>query len=111
MTPAPKFFCESCGAEVARNAKACPSCGKFFASVKCPACGFSGDTGIFRDGCPACGYAVPGAKPVPGSAGCVPPAARAGKKKADHTDPLPWWVYLVSLLFLLSLIAFILFQR
>ena len=34
-----KFFCESCGAEVPRNARFCKKCGRFFASVRCPNCG------------------------------------------------------------------------
>jgi len=52
----PHFFCESCGKEVARSAKNCPACGSAFASVLCPACDFSGEEGLFKGGCPACGY-------------------------------------------------------
>lgn len=53
-----KFFCESCGSEVPRNAKVCPVCGKFFASVRCPKCGKIGSADNFKNGCPFCGYAV-----------------------------------------------------
>ena len=52
-----KFFCEYCDTEVPQNAKFCPRCGHFFASVRCPACGKTGDHGEFTNGCPACGYA------------------------------------------------------
>lgn len=55
-----KFFCEFCGSEVPRKAKTCPKCGKFFASVMCPKCAHTGTTEEFKNGCPKCGYAVPG---------------------------------------------------
>lgn len=54
-----KFFCENCGAEVPGNSKFCRQCGRFFASVRCPACGITGPNEKFRKGCPNCGYAVP----------------------------------------------------
>ena len=53
-----KFFCESCGSEVPRNSRVCPTCGKFFASVRCPQCGKTGTNEDFKKGCPSCGYAV-----------------------------------------------------
>ncbi|NLC93365.1 MAG: zinc ribbon domain-containing protein [Treponema sp.] len=53
-----KFFCESCGSEVPANSKFCPTCGKFFASVRCPKCGKTGFNEEFKNGCPNCGYAV-----------------------------------------------------
>lgn len=53
-----KFFCESCGSEVPRNSRVCPTCGKFFAAVRCPQCGATGSNDDFRDGCPRCGYAI-----------------------------------------------------
>ena len=52
-----KFFCENCGAEVPQNAKFCRNCGRFFASVRCPSCGFIGIADSFSKGCPSCGYA------------------------------------------------------
>lgn len=53
-----KFFCENCGSEVPQNARVCKRCGKFFSSVRCPACGTTGSPGKFSSGCPTCGYAV-----------------------------------------------------
>lgn len=53
-----KFFCECCGSEVPRNSKVCPTCGKFFAAVRCPKCGRTGTNDDFKAGCPTCGYAV-----------------------------------------------------
>lgn len=57
--PKAKYFCENCGSEVAANARFCPKCGKFFSSVRCPECGFTGDVKTFINGCPQCGYAMP----------------------------------------------------
>jgi len=118
----PKFFCEFCGTQVKQNDKVCSHCGKFFSSVKCPSCGFIGDSRIFRDGCPACGYAIAG------NSGSGSSGKRAGRGKAprwpktnaqdqgakdtpDATDPLPWWVYLASMLLLAGILALILLQR
>ena len=53
-----KFYCESCGSEVPQNAKFCGTCGKFFTFVRCPNCLFTGESKIFTNGCPKCGYAV-----------------------------------------------------
>jgi predicted RNA-binding Zn-ribbon protein involved in translation (DUF1610 family) len=81
-----KFFCENCGSEVPLNAKLCPKCGRSFSSVRCPACGFVGEEGLFGKGCPACGYRVDGN----GSNGWeryIPTAAQHG---------LPLWVYVVT---------------
>jgi ssDNA-binding Zn-finger/Zn-ribbon topoisomerase 1 len=50
------FFCESCSALVPPFAERCPRCGKFFDSVKCPKCLFSGSVKDFLNGCPACSY-------------------------------------------------------
>jgi hypothetical protein len=51
-----RYFCDGCGKEVPRNSKRCPSCGKFFAAVQCPSCGYQGEAGDFDAGCPRCGY-------------------------------------------------------
>ncbi len=53
-----KYFCENCGSEVPAKAKFCPKCGKFFSSVRCPECSYTGDTKEFIHGCPNCGYAM-----------------------------------------------------
>ncbi len=52
-----KFYCENCGAEVAQNARFCNKCGRFFSKVRCPACGKTGSSNAFVNGCPSCGYA------------------------------------------------------
>jgi hypothetical protein len=94
----PRFFCEHCGSEVDRDARACPRCGRFFASVRCPACGFSGEEKLFAKGCPACGYsAFPSA-----------PAGPPGGKKV-RSGPLPLWVYLFSVFALLCVFAALFF--
>ena len=54
----PKYFCESCGEEVPSDAKFCKKCGSFFAAVRCPQCGFTGNQNTFKNGCPKCHYAV-----------------------------------------------------
>jgi ssDNA-binding Zn-finger/Zn-ribbon topoisomerase 1 len=91
----PRFFCDNCGAEVGRNAGKCPRCGRFFGSVRCPACGFTGEEGLFKNGCPSCGYSSPG-------------GMRAGGRRKENraADSLPLWVYLVSILALLCAAAF-----
>ena len=86
-TKSPRFFCESCGAEVPRDAKDCPKCGKSFASVRCPSCGFIGEEALFREGCPACGYSAS----TSGSAANLPELEH--KKLAAG---LPLWVYILT---------------
>ena len=53
------FYCENCGEQVAVNSDECPRCGVLFKAVKCPRCGFTGGAGLFRKGCPSCGYLQP----------------------------------------------------
>ena len=121
-----KFFCESCGSEVPRNSKTCPTCGKFFASVRCPQCGRIGSNEDFKNGCPTCGYAV---NPDDGfghgsSGGFMGTGAGRGKNgrygsrsllglgknksasvKGGYVESsLPWWVYLVSIVILVVLV-------
>ena len=107
MNKNPKFFCENCNAEVRRDAMICPHCGRFFASVRCPSCGFTGTHKDFKDGCPSCGYAVgTNSKHTTNSA-----AKRIKKRKIralqyggrdagvrTDTDPLPLWIYGLVLL-------------
>lgn len=121
-----KFFCESCGSEVPRNSKTCPTCGKFFASVRCPQCGRIGSNEDFKNGCPTCGYAVnPDDGFGHGSASGFMGAGAArgrngrygsrsllglGRTKSSAASgsyvesSLPWWVYLVSILILVVLV-------
>ena len=54
------YFCENCGSEVGANARFCPKCGRFFSSVRCPKCGYTGATTAFKNGCPKCHYAMNG---------------------------------------------------
>ena len=122
-----KFFCESCGSEVPRNSKVCPTCGKFFASVRCPQCGRIGSNDDFKNGCPTCGYAInPDSGLAHGSSGIFAPANRrnsgagrygsrgllglsrnkSGQASGGYVESsLPWWVYLVSIIILAILIA------
>lgn len=93
----PRYFCEHCGAEVARNATVCPVCGRFFSSVKCPKCGFTGKPALFRLGCPNCGY----------STSFSDGESSTGSKVLSPPGPLPFWVYILSLTALLiALVVF-----
>ena len=113
-TPAAKFFCESCGAEVPADAKFCKKCGKFFSSVRCPVCGTTGSNEKFKDGCPNCGYAV-GRKP-----GVYKPEKNKISKdvkkqflsEIDKRNPpknfdgaLPSWVYAILLVLLVGILG------
>lgn len=51
-----KFYCQNCGEEVPIDADHCQKCGKEFASILCPECGYSGASNKFENGCPKCGY-------------------------------------------------------
>lgn len=118
-----KFFCESCGNEVPRNSKTCPSCGKFFASVRCPNCGRTGSNDDFTNGCPTCGYAVnpdslgAGGAYRPFLSGSKSNSKYTGKNNLDfsifkgrknnsyHPDSgLPVWVYAFTVFVLLILV-------
>lgn len=104
-----KFFCEHCGEEVPQSARFCRKCGRFFASVRCPACGFTGKQEQFSKGCPKCGYAVGGSHKG-GSRGLANgrPAKSKGRfpfhlpefsggpasdRAQQQEDSLPGWVY------------------
>jgi hypothetical protein len=92
----PRFFCENCGAEVPRNAKNCPNCGRFFASVRCPSCGFTGGEALFKGGCPVCGYSASAGK------GRILPWP---KKKKIPAGTLPVWVYVTAVLALIVVLG------
>jgi len=87
--PDPRFFCENCGAEVPRDGEKCPQCGRRFASVRCPACGFIGETAQFKGGCPSCGYST-----------ANPPSNSKKQKnfpeKKKAAASLPFWVYILT---------------
>jgi predicted RNA-binding Zn-ribbon protein involved in translation (DUF1610 family) len=110
MKKSPRFFCENCGAEVGRNEKACPRCGKFFASVRCPSCGFTGAEGLFTKGCPLCGYSAPPAGHIPGPRK-KPPLFKAPRYAAPRFEAgaLPLWIYLLSVFALICVVIVIFF--
>ncbi|MDR2552032.1 MAG: hypothetical protein LBD31_02550 [Treponema sp.] len=81
-----RFFCDNCGTEVSRGSDRCPQCGRFFASVRCPQCSFTGEEGLFKKGCPRCGYCVP-SKPDP---------SRIPAKQSKAPARLPLWVYILA---------------
>ncbi|MDR3336239.1 MAG: hypothetical protein LBT16_03445 [Treponema sp.] len=95
----PHFFCENCGTEVPLHAKSCPGCGRAFQAVRCPACNFVGEEALFKGGCPVCGY-------IPSNG---PERANQGKTTAcKAAGALPPWVYIVSALAALAVVALIL---
>jgi predicted RNA-binding Zn-ribbon protein involved in translation (DUF1610 family) len=99
LKKSPRFFCDNCGEEVSRQAKSCPNCGRFFASVRCPACGFTGAEGLFLSGCPICGYSTPvSGEPPPKRGFFTEPPER------EDAGPLPLWVYIVALATLAAVI-------
>jgi len=98
----PHFFCETCGAEVARNAKDCPQCGSLFASVLCPACNFAGEEALFRDGCPVCGYSS-----KPGRESGMKPVNFPVQRKP--AGALPVWVYILTAAAFTGIIAALIF--
>jgi ssDNA-binding Zn-finger/Zn-ribbon topoisomerase 1 len=102
MAKKPRFFCDNCGAEVDMSAKSCPQCGRFFASVRCPKCGFNGKDGDFVRGCPVCGYSAVPAK-SPGASGRRAPPGRKGA--GDAAGPPSFWVYLLAALALICVLA------
>jgi len=104
----PRFFCENCNEEVPRNAKNCPKCGRYFASVLCPSCGFSGEETLFREGCPACGYSSKDKQ------GRDPPWRDAGglegfPESKKPAGALPFWVYIVTAAAFTAILAALLF--
>ena len=96
MSRSPHFFCENCGTEVPRKAAKCPGCGRYFSSVRCPKCGFSGPENLFGGGCPLCGYSSKN------FAGAAEDEAMGREQKrnapAESAGALPLWVYVVTAL-------------
>ena len=117
MKTQPKFFCENCNAEVRRDAMICPQCGRFFASVRCPECGFTGTHKEFKKGCPSCGYAFTSdvqenqkgnTKKIKKKKFSIMRYAGNEADVRTDTDPLPLWVYGL-VLFLGAALAIIFF--
>ena len=99
----PKFYCDNCGTEVKNGTSACPHCGRFFSSVRCPACGFSGDDKLFFKGCPACGYSAPGSR------GGVRKKQSKNKFLDVAVGSLPFWIYLFSAAAFIGVIVWLIF--
>ena len=99
MNKNPRFFCDNCGTEVGSEIKACPYCGRVFASVRCPSCGFSGPDNIFENGCPNCGYSSSKTK--------TPKIIKAKPqvKEPPKPEPLPFWTYIAAFLTFFGIIA------
>jgi uncharacterized membrane protein YvbJ len=107
----PLFYCDGCGAEVSQDAIVCPKCGRKFTSIRCPACGFSGDETLFSYGCPKCGYQV-----LPGKGRHknkrIEAASRRNKDPAGTTasgDALPIWAYFLTIALFIFALSFLLF--
>jgi len=104
MKKKPRFFCDNCGSEVGRDQKACPKCGRFFAAVRCPSCGYTGSDEMFQGGCPMCGYSAP----PPDSKNVNPDKKKKNPSgSSGSAEPLPAWTYIISIIVLLALIALI----
>jgi uncharacterized membrane protein YvbJ len=107
----PLFYCDSCGAEVSQDALACPKCGRKFASIRCPACGFSGEEDLFSDGCPKCGYQVLPGKSRRKNKRTASVSRRGGKasRVSASGGALPVWAYLLTIAFFILALSFLLF--
>lgn len=97
----PLFFCENCGSPVHRDAKKCPHCGRFFSSVRCPSCNFTGSEALFSEGCPMCGYSSPAERDGGGT--------HRNNLEFQNTiqgpvKPLPWWTYGITFLALVTVL-------
>ena len=102
-----RFFCESCGTEVAHSAKTCPSCGKTFTAIRCPRCGFEGGARQFASGCPACGYLNVLPPPGEGTGQTATPRAERPRVRAFSLPRfrLSARFYRVALLLLVALLV------
>jgi DNA-directed RNA polymerase subunit RPC12/RpoP len=106
----PLFYCDSCGAEVSQDAPSCPRCGRKFASIRCPACGFVGEESLFDNGCPKCGYQVLPGKGRHKNKNIIA-ASRRGTKTARQAagGELPVWAYFLTFAFFILALSFLLF--
>ena len=112
----PKYFCENCGEEVAANARFCPHCGKFFAAVRCPSCGYMGSVNDFKNGCPRCHYAMSqediyGPGQVPSflqekntKKAKKPKKQRSRAARKNSSSDVPTWLLVASVILLIGLI-------
>jgi predicted amidophosphoribosyltransferase len=93
----PRFFCDNCGYEVGNEVKTCPHCGRIFASVRCPACDFTGAEKMFLNGCPMCGYSAEPSKPAI--------IRTKVKKPKRYSEPLSLAAYIIIGIVVLGAIA------
>jgi predicted RNA-binding Zn-ribbon protein involved in translation (DUF1610 family) len=103
MKKKPRFFCDNCGTEVSAQTDKCPRCGRYFASIRCPKCGFSGDEGVFDKGCPVCGYSNPLSK----NKKEVRPDKNDGAPAAVAAT-VPSWLFVIAAAFLVLIFALLL---
>ncbi|MCL2442482.1 MAG: zinc ribbon domain-containing protein [Treponema sp.] len=101
MKRKPRFFCDNCGYEVGSEVKTCPYCARIFASVRCPACDFSGPDRMFQNGCAMCGYSAPPPPKQPKSPKPRPPL----RKSPPEAQPLPFWTYIITFITLFLAVA------
>ncbi|OJF77760.1 MAG: hypothetical protein BKP49_01945 [Treponema sp. CETP13] len=99
-----RFFCEYCNHEVDNDAMFCPYCGRFFSSVKCPKCGYTGSHVEFINGCSKCGYAMEDVQKKRQKAPKNKKNSKKLGKTQKHDDSLPFWVYIIALILLLILL-------
>ena len=129
MKKTAKFFCDICQTEVKGNARFCSHCGRFFAAVKCPACGKTGASHAFAHGCPNCGYAVGSEKSNSLDDSLSLTSGKNKNKNANSKksifnnffsnrdsnkndnstkkyseDSLPLWIYLVAIIFFIVIL-------
>ncbi|MDR3115962.1 MAG: zinc ribbon domain-containing protein [Treponema sp.] len=105
-----RFFCDNCGIEVAREARQCPQCGKSFASILCPACGFSGPLESFKDYCPVCGYSSNSdSLGISGKKASSSGTYLLKKEPEQRSESLPMWVYIVTGLALIGTVGVLFF--
>lgn len=109
----PRFFCDGCGREVDASDERCPSCGKFFASIRCPKCGFTGDQGVFLSGCPVCGYSAPkDGQDYKNKKTGLGQTERgfAGGEVSSANAPLPQWLYILVCALVILTLTILLFH-
>ena len=107
----PRFYCDNCGSEVAQDQHECHNCGRSFLSVRCPACGLTGDVKTFENGCPKCGYAV--GKQANTNTPPNKNREKPKKKKAEESKGyyiLPIWVYVITGILFFSVLAFLFYS-
>jgi predicted RNA-binding Zn-ribbon protein involved in translation (DUF1610 family) len=105
----PRFYCDSCGTEVAASANCCPRCGKFFSSIRCPKCFWTGDQEAFANGCPNCGYSTPGTgnRAKAGAAGQLKSGSSANRR-GNSPVAMPSWFYIAAISFFVLIFALLL---